>query len=255
MSAMRLASPLFWGTALITAAVIYFHRVDDYNQICREGLNKALALKGELSDKHLYKLWIRRHLPKYEPMLPKTLFRTKRLDELGAYIGSGRSPRSFIIKNTHGSGMNIIVEDKDTMNYREVISKAHSFLKTNFRNSGKGDTAHRRKMQLHYDYNEPSLIVEEFLGKNLKDLKYHIIDGRLVFHQVIHKGGETMLYPNTADKQLEGIAVDIYKEINRASKEPIRLVRVDFLETQGREIYLGEVTFSPGACNKVRPPL
>ena len=151
--------------------------------------------------------------------------------------------------------MNIIVEDKDTMNYREVISKAHSFLKTNFTNSGKGDTAHRRKMQLHYDYNEPSLIVEEFLGKNLKDLKYHIIDGRLVFHQVIHKGRETMLYPNTADKQLEGIALDIYKEINRASNEPIRLVRVDFLETQGREIYLGEVTFSPGACNKVLPPL
>jgi len=51
-----------------------------------------------------------------------------------------------------------------------------------------------------------------------------------------------------------GVSGDVYKKINELAKSPIRLVRVDFFESDGH-YYLGEITFSPAMCKKERPYL
>lgn len=222
---------------------------DRYNAICREELRHELHLKGELSDKQRSKDWLRTHLPELQDMIPRTIFRTKDIDALKEYLKSERCPHQFVLKNTHGSRMNVVVTNKEAMNPDALCGRARKFLSTRFHETG--NTA--RREQLHYEFNDPKIIIEEYLG-DVDDLKFHIIDGRLIFWQRMRGGEEEIFYADDASPELHQVALKIYAKINEEAKTPIRLVRVDFFSRYGKH-YVGEITFSPAMCTKRRPYL
>jgi len=241
---------IVWTIVVLLIITILWLSQDRYNAICREELDHELHLKGQLSDKEQSKVWLRSRFPELREMIPKTLFGTKDMSALRTYLKSDKCPQQFVLKNTHGSRMNVVVDDKDEMNADALVGKARKFLATRFHETGKP----ARRRQMHYEYNDPKIIIEEFLGEDLVDLKYHIVDGELVFFQRMHGGEEEVFYPEDASPELLQVATKIYDGINKEAKAPIRLVRVDFFSRYGKN-YVGEITFSPGMCAKTRPYL
>lgn len=239
---------IVWFILLLLLLSVILTR-DRYNDICREELRHELHLKGELSDKQKSKDWMRTHLPELREMIPRTVYRTKDIDALREYLKSERCPHQFVLKNTHGSRMNVVVTNKDAMDADALAGRARKFLATRFHETGKPE----RREQLHYEYNDPKIIIEEYLG-DVDDLKYHIVDGKLVFWQRMRGGEEEIFYPDDASPELHQVALKIYDKINEEAKTPIRLVRVDFFSRYGKN-YVGEITFSPGMCAKRRPYL
>jgi hypothetical protein len=243
---------MFWLiVSLLSILVVYYYHLSGvrYNQICEEGLGVELKLKGHLSDKEMMKAWIREHLPQHAHLLPKTFYKTKDISALEKYLKSDDCPNRYVLKNTHGSRMNVVVDDKRVVEPAKIKGQARKFLSTKFHETG----SPQRRRQLHYEFNHPQIIIEEHLG-DVTDLKFHIVDGKLVFFQEFHRGAESVKYPDEAPKALLNVATDVYKKINSLAQTPIRLVRVDFFESDG-EHYLGEITFSPAMCNKRRPYL
>lgn len=241
---------IVWFTLSIILIVLWvFLSQDRYNAICRDELRHELHLKGELSDKQRSKDWLRTHLPELREMIPRTIFRTKDIDALREYLKSDRCPQQFVLKNTHGSKMNVVVSNRDAMDADALAGRARKFLATKFHETGKA----ARREQLHYEYNDPKIIIEEYLG-DVDDLKYHIVDGKLVFWQRMRHGEEEVFYADDASPELHQVALKIYEKINDEAKTPIRLVRVDFFSRYGKH-YVGEITFSPAMCTKHRPYL
>jgi hypothetical protein len=243
---------MFWLLIItLSILVVYYYHLSGvrYNQICEEGMGVELKLKGHLSDKEMMKAWVREHLPQHASLLPRTHYKTKDVRDLEKYLGSDECPNRYVLKNTHGSRMNIVVNDKRVVEPHKIKGRARKFLATKFHQTG---NEHRRR-QLHYEYNDPHIIIEEHLG-DVRDLKFHMVDGKLVFLQEFYRGKETVKYPEDAPRELVGVSGDVYKKINELAKSPIRLVRVDFFESDGH-YYLGEITFSPAMCKKERPYL
>lgn len=241
---------IVWFIVMIVIIIAAWWMLQDrYNGICREELRHELHLKGELSDKQRSKDWLRTHLPELREMIPRTLFRTKDVSTLRAYLKSDRCPHQFVMKNTHGSRMNVVVTNKDAVNPDALCGRARKFLATKFHETG--NTA--RRQQRHYEYNDPKIIIEEYLG-DVDDVKYHVVDGKLIFWQRMRGGVEDVFYADEASPELHQVALKIYEKINDEAKTPIRLVRIDFFSRYGKN-YIGEITFSPGMCTKPRPYL
>lgn len=243
---------MFWLSVILLAILVvyYFHLSGiRYNEICEEGLGVELKLKGHLSDKEMVKAWIREHLPQHAHLLPQTLYKTKDITALQTYLESEECPNRYVLKNTHGSKMNIVVNDKRVVEPKKIKGRARKFLATRFHETGSIE----RQRQLHYEYNDPHIIIEEHLG-DVTDLKFHIVDGQLLFFQEFQRGRETIKYPDEAPSELVRVAMDVYDKINEIANNPIRLVRVDFFKSDGH-YYMGEITFSPAMCNKKRPYL
>jgi hypothetical protein len=69
-------------------------------------------------------------------------------------IDFSRLPKSFVLKATHGSGMNIICTDKDDLNWKDCKTLMRQWLKTNYYNSGR---------EWSYKNIIPRLICEKYL--------------------------------------------------------------------------------------------
>ena len=253
-----------------------------YNDVCKENYEGDLPLKGELSDKQMCKDWVQRHLPQYSKILPRTYFKTKDMGSLYRYL-SNRSIDKFVLKNTHGSGMNIVVKDGKTRDINDLVRRSKEFLKTCFHCGGPTEIEYLRTKQTFYKYNDPQIIIEEYIGDNPSDYKFHIIDGEIKFFQVdsdrfgnhyrniYSPTGEFLpnarivqkvnnSYPDPSRAKLprdfmaslpfmKKMAMDIYNKVNTLSEKPIRLLRVDYFFINGRP-YLGELTLTHGVCKQ-----
>jgi hypothetical protein len=242
-----------------------------YNDLCMDNLEGDIRLKGELSDKQMIKDWIIRNFPEYRNIVPRTYFKTRDMDELRNWLNGFEIPNKFVLKNTHGSGMNVIVKDRSKINVDDLITKSTKFMNTCFHCTPKHGIH-----ETQYTYNSPHIIIEEYIGDNPSDYKFHIIDGEIKFFQVDNDrfGGHSRnLYSpdgkllndayitnkiTSADAKLprkfmlslpymKKMSMDIYNKINTLSKKPIRLLRVDYFFINDRP-YLGELTFTHGAC-------
>lgn len=167
-------------------------------------------------------------------------------------------PDKFALKGTHGCGYNIIVDDKNTLDYKSVRKKAAKWLRSTY---GTATT------ELHYSHIPSRLIIEENIceqnGKMPTDYKIFCFHGVPQFIQVItnRKNGrytpsyydtnwnrlsyESKKYLQSPDvvkpkklKQMLAIAQDLSAQFP--------FVRVDLYNEKDRVIF-GELTFTP-AC-------
>ncbi len=168
-------------------------------------------------------------------------------------------PSKFIVKVTHGSGMNLIVRDKDVINKQKVSKLLRKWLKMKFIPA---------YGEWFYGVNKPRIIIEKFLEdntqNNLTDYKFFCFNGipRLIYVDTWRKNrhsinvydidfnlipNASMGYPN--DNETVVVEPTILSEMLEYSKvlsSDFLHVRVDFYIVKGK-IYFGELTFTKGA--------
>lgn len=96
-----------------------------------------------------------------------------------ATIDFAQLPNRFVIKATHGSGYNLIVKDKSSLDYNEVIQTCRKWLSSNY---------YKRGGEWCYRDIPPRIIIEEFLktdnGDVPPDYKFFCFNGQPHFVQV-----------------------------------------------------------------------
>ncbi|MCB0464028.1 MAG: glycosyltransferase [Flavobacteriaceae bacterium] len=188
------------------------------------------------------------------------------VDFIGIYdnvedIEFDQLPNQFALKGTHGSGYNVIVEDKSRIDIINVKQGLNKFLKLNY--------YHKYKEPI-YRAIKPRILAEHYLdqtdSENIVDYKFFCIHGepKYVWTKTYYNGKYRNCYydlnwkkltddsstKNFLEKELPkpdnfDELIDIAK---RLSSEFI-FVRVDLYSISGKP-YFGELTFFPWAALK-----
>jgi hypothetical protein len=175
-------------------------------------------------------------------------------------IDWGQLPEQFVIKCNHGSGMNIIVKDKSTLNIQQAENKLNRFMKDDF--------AFHVGYEMHYHDIPHKIFVEEYKNdgnKDLIDYKFLCFNGEPRYCQIIGGRNDKTRHLNYYDMDFNFVNIsrydfqnnenihdkkpenfDLMVEYSKKLSEDFKFVRVDFYEVNGK-VYLGELTFTPGA--------
>lgn len=166
-------------------------------------------------------------------------------------------PQQFVMKCNHGSGMNIIVKDKSTLDKADAIRKLNRWMSEDF--------SFKVCYEMHYHDIPRKIFVEEYkTDKNqtasLYDYKFWCFNGEPKFYTINDGHGHgDIIYYSMDDKIID--PYDAYNgtqsyekplnfnkmvEYSKLLSKDFKFVRVDFYEVDGK-IYLGELTFTPGA--------
>lgn len=178
-------------------------------------------------------------------------------DLIGVYesvsdLDVDKLPDRFVLKATHGSGWNLIVKDKNSVNWFPWKLIMKSWLKQNFYYYGR---------EWVYNNMKPRIICEKYLEDDngeLLDYKVYCFNGEPKFVQVDvdRFGHHTANYydinwndmPFQYDDENSGRIINKPKnleeiiKISRDLSKDFPHVRVDFYEVNGR-LYFGELTF------------
>lgn len=164
-------------------------------------------------------------------------------------------PEQFVIKCNHGSGMNIIVKDKAQLDIKGSIVMLNKWMRTDFSTVN--------GFEAHYHDIERKIFVEKYMNdghETLHDYKFWCFNGVPKIY-TINDGnghGDIMYYKmDGTEYNLYGVKkhqeykkpelFDDMVSISKKLSDPFKFVRVDLYEING-QIYLGEMTFTPGAC-------
>lgn len=174
-------------------------------------------------------------------------------------------PSSFVLKATHGSGMNIIVKNKEQLNVEQCRLRVNQWLNTVYG---------RMYLESHYWDISPRVYAEEYLGPIDVcpiDYKIHCFNGTPEFIQVITgkseiDGSKTQMHLFDTNWTFLKNAVKGYghtlpgngnilrpkklKEMLKIAKclsSEFKYVRVDLYFIEDK-IYFGEMTFTPSGC-------
>lgn len=176
-------------------------------------------------------------------------------------------PNSFVIKCTHGSHMNIIVKDKNSLKPFDILkikNKIKKWLKTNY--------AYCVGLELHYSLIKPRIIIEEYLDidNDLPDYKFFCFNGKPEFlwvdqnRQTDHKRSVFDLNYNKLPfnfLQYDQVNLnskprnfDVMIEIAKKLSTNFIFSRVDLYNINGK-IFFGEITFSSGSGYQAPCPI
>lgn len=167
-------------------------------------------------------------------------------------------PERFVIKCNHGSGMNIIVKDKKSVNKQAIINKLNKWISTDF--------AFQNGCELQYHDIERRIFVEKYMedsqqSDSLYDYKFWCFNGEPKFMTVNDGHGHGKMaffdidFKEMNCKRTDFERLDNVKKPNNYDKmvecakklsEDFKFVRVDFYEINNK-MYLGELTFTPGS--------
>ncbi len=136
-------------------------------------LFNATPIKSRLADKFAVRSWIAEKIGS-EYLIPL----------LGVWndfddINFDDLPNQFILKCNHGSGMNIIVHDKNSFDVQNAREKINAWLAIDFATGS---------LELHYTRIDRKIIAEKYI-ENMRegviDYKFHCFNGTPKFIQVI----------------------------------------------------------------------
>lgn len=169
-------------------------------------------------------------------------------------------PEQFVLKCNHGSGMNIIVKDKKTLDIHSTKAALNKWMNTDF--------AFQNGFEMHYHDIERKIFAEKFIGKlddDIPDYKISCFNGIPKLIQVMNNRYTSTLTINyySNDFKLLEISRNDHPANFRIHNNPpknlklmlkyakllskdFKYVRVDFYEIDNK-LYLGELTFTPGS--------
>ncbi len=182
-------------------------------------------------------------------------------------IDFDKLPNSFVLKVNWGCKQNIICKDKSKLNIKEAKQKLKKWLDPR-------SNHYYNYFEWQYKDIKPKIICEKYIigDKCLKDYKFHCCNGKLKRLLVIGAMDEKNRFCNFYDRNLNlldlknGGAVkqdekvilnDYNKMVELAEKlaNPFPICRVDFYEDINKNIYLGELTFTPGNGTDIFEPI
>lgn len=217
---------------------------------------------------HLYNEDYKDYVDKYEVrnFVESVIGKQYLVDIIGVYedvdgINFDELPNQFALKGTHGSGYNVIVNDKSSIDINEVKQTLKKYLKQNY--------YHKYKEPI-YRTIKPRILAEHYLdqsdSENILDYKFFCIHGepKYIWAKTFYDGKYRNCYydldwnklendNNTKsyiDKDLERPAnLDELIEISKKLSKNFIFVRVDLYSISGKP-YFGELTFFPWAALK-----
>jgi len=171
-------------------------------------------------------------------------------------IDFSKLPNEFVMKCTHGSGMNYVCYDKNKINIPELKKKFVKWLKTNY---GK------KTVELHYAKIKPQIIIEKLMledGHLPIEYKIHCYNGIARNLYVVTSRGIDIKYNNYYIDwtPFDGSQFNGWKKTGYPLNKPANFdemikiselltrnfpfVRVD-LYSINNKVYFGEMTFTP----------
>jgi TupA-like ATPgrasp len=163
-------------------------------------------------------------------------------------------PIPFVIKASHGSGMNIVVRSSDSLHWQNIEAKLARFLACDF-----GNVSRER----FYSKIPRRILVEPFLSEDGKfplDYKLFVFAGRTEMIQLdtdrekVHKRSFYSLrwerlniqcgYPQESRKFDAPKSLDTMISTAAILGKDFPFVRIDFYDIAGKA-YFGEMTFTP----------
>lgn len=209
-------------------------------------------LKTQLADKYLVRDWVSEKIgSKY---LVPLLGVWDSFDE----IDFSKLPNRYALKCNHGSGWNIIVDDKNPLDKSDAKRKIDFWMHENF--------AYKAGFELHYKNIVPKIIAEEYMenyGGDIYDYKLYCFGGRVEYiHFLMDRKSELKMGYYDRDWNLQSfvhnhprIDIDIEKPDNldemillaEKLSEGFPYVRVDFYRLNDGTIKFGEMTFTPAS--------
>ena len=172
-------------------------------------------------------------------------------------IDFSKLPDSFVLKTNNGSGTNLIITNKQSINHKRASRMFSEWLQT--------DYSYVSFFEMHYSAIPPLIIAEEYIesmNHDLPDYKFICFDGRPYFCRVDmgrFKNHTRSVYnlewelqewnqghfPNCPHLNKPDSFDEMIK-IATTLSEGFSHVRVDLYNVQGK-IYFGEMTFSSGS--------
>lgn len=172
-------------------------------------------------------------------------------------------PKEFIVKANHGSGTNIIIEDKNQVDSKEVIKKCKNWLKTSYG---------LEKNEWAYQNIERKIVIEKLLkdekGCLPKDYKFFVFHGKC---KLIHVDFDRYRKHSQSfyNRKWEYLDLKRTKPQGKTEKTPKKyaemletvenlgekfdFVRID-LYSINNKIYFGEITHYPATGMKPFKP-
>ncbi|HPQ47860.1 MAG TPA: ATP-grasp fold amidoligase family protein [Clostridia bacterium] len=162
-------------------------------------------------------------------------------------------PDSFVLKCTHGSGMNIVVADKTSLDIKKTRATLKKWMKFNY---------YHMYGEKQYRHIQPRIICEKYLGNDIMDYKVYCFNGKPAYIMLCTgRNSESLkwyLYdfdwtyipflkkhlPNPGFEK-PGNLHEIYDYCQNLSSGFI-FARVDFYLLDSRIVF-GEITFTPSA--------
>ena len=184
------------------------------------------------------------------------------IDSLGVWddfdaIDFDALPAQFVLKCNHGSGMNVVVADKNSLDVQAARERFAAWLATDYSAT---------QFELHYGAIERKILAEKFIGaaeSELDDYKVHCFNGAAKFiqvlgktnpatgtryHEVLSFDGKHLNPPPFARQNFfptppEGLKhLSEFKTCAEVLSKGFAYVRADFYFVDGR-IFFGEMTF------------
>ncbi|MDB6136864.1 MAG: uncharacterized protein JWM59_5107 [Verrucomicrobiales bacterium] len=206
---------------------------------------------GQYVDKHEGREIVKRLIG--GQVLNEQYFSTESPDE----IDFNSLPDSFVLKLTHGSGFNVICQNKDELDWESTRKLLWRWLRTNYA---------KEKREWQYLNVKPRIVCERFLADesgSLRDFKFLCFHGvpRLIWVDIDRAGNHSRAF---FDAGWNRVAVEFgrYSQYGGEVPRPDNLeemldyaaamavgfpfVRVDFYSISGRTIF-GEVTLHPAS--------
>ncbi|MBR2802273.1 MAG: hypothetical protein IKE21_06745 [Erysipelotrichaceae bacterium] len=214
-------------------------------------------LKTLLADKYRVRDWVREKIGE-QYLIPLLGVYDKAED-----IDFDVLPDAFVLKANHGSGMNLLIRDKNKEDLAQIRKKANNWLRQNF--------TFRNGYELHYNDIPRKLIIEQYIGdpeKSLTDYKLWCFQGKTAFIAV-HEGRfddpHMALYdrdwkrlpfstgamaPLEEDFPKPSVLTEMIAVAEKLSAG-FPFVRVDLYLPEEGDIRFGEMTFTPssGTCH------
>ena len=218
-------------------------------------LYDTTSLKTRLADKYMVRDWIKAMIG--EQYLVPLLGVWDSFDDINFSI----LPDHFVLKCNHGSGMNMVVKDKNRLDLKVAKARFDKWMKD--------DYTFLNGFEMQYKDIPHKIIAEEYIEQmdsNLLDYKIHVFGGEPRIIQVIgdrdlvnHTGKEAFLDLNWQPQDLMYHTYDMYEEIPERPENldemlriakvlgtDFRYVCVDLYDIDGT-ILFGEMTFTPAS--------
>lgn len=161
-------------------------------------------------------------------------------------------PEQFVIKCNHSYATNIICENKNSINEHQAKEKLNEWLQKNH---------YYRLREWAYKDIPPRIIIESYLGNELKDYKFFCYSGEPRYVQVdserfdshtrsiydvnwVRLQCQTNKIENNAQPEAQPPFFKAMIEIAKDLSSEFNFCRVDFLATPD-SFYFGEITFYP----------
>lgn len=243
-----------------------FIKNSTYLKFCRSQQNHDWKLKSLLSNKVKVKEFNAKHFPELKQAKLLHLFDLQKIKEDKYEFKEkvdfeqlySKLPQKYIIKCSIGGDNHHIVKNN---NLKELKENCENILYYYIPRIIRGAKKNNQHQHLHY---EPEIFIEEYLGDNLIDYKFQLINNKLCFLMVKNTWKPSMCkfydkdgnyLPNLFNWPGETNKMKLPKNFEKMKAfcnkfhdfTKIKYIRLDFYEING-DIYFGEYTISSGVC-------